>query len=95
MGPISGIVVFLIIWSAVLFITLPFGVTRQDDGPAGSDPGAPKFPYLKWKFLATTIITAIIWIGVDYMITHDAIDFQKMADRLEYPREASDGEGWE
>lgn len=93
MGPISGVVVFLIIWSAVLFVTLPFGIKRQEDGPAGSDPGAPKFPHLKWKFLATTIITAIIWLAVDYMITHNVVDFQQMADQLEYPKGDFDGEG--
>ncbi len=94
MGPISGVVVFLIIWSAVVFVTLPFGIKRQEDGPTGSDPGAPKSPHLKWKFLATTILSAMIWMGVNYMITHNMVDFQEMADRLEYPKEdkkAQDG----
>ena len=40
----SGIVVYVLLWWWIFLMALPFGVSRQTDGEAGHDSGAPKRP---------------------------------------------------
>ena len=47
----------MILWWLILFLLLPIGVKRQESVDAGNDPGAPKDPMLKKKFIITTIIS--------------------------------------
>lgn len=66
----GGIAVYFVIWWTVLFAVLPFGVRSQSEGGAvsdGTDPGAPQAPLLAKKALATTVIAAIIFVGVWYL----------------------------
>lgn len=71
MGPISGVVVYLIIWWLVLFIVLPFGVQTQHESGEGIEPGTPESAPAKsgiWlKFAITTAIAAVCW-GVFFII---------------------------
>ena len=65
----AGIVVFVIVWWVVFFITLPFGVRGlHEDGAvqAGLEPGAPHNPQLKKKAMITTAVAAGLW-GVIYL----------------------------
>ena len=71
MGITGSIVVFVVIWWLVLFMTLPFGVRGQwEDGKVdqGTDPGAPQTHGLGKKALITTgiavVLWAIVWAGV-------------------------------
>lgn len=59
------VMVYLTIWWLVLFITLPVGIRRQENGVAGQDSGAPEKAHLGLKLLATTIVTAgVTWLLV-------------------------------
>ena len=80
MGPVSGVVVFLITWWTVLFITLPWGV-RQPDQPHDFVGGAPVKTHLKKKILATTVISAIIWLVIAYLMHIKVMDFRAIAEQ--------------
>ena len=69
MGWIAGIFVYALLWWLTLFAVLPWGVRREENPETGHDPGAPANPRLWWKLLATTIVAAILWVGVYYVIT--------------------------
>ena len=79
MGPISGVVVYLLVWWTVLFAVLPYKVRQPDNIEAGRGTGAPENPHLKQKFLMTTFISAIIWIIIWVLIRVDIIDFNGIA----------------
>jgi len=74
----SGIVVYLLVWWIVLFAILPFG-TRPDpegDPAAGGWRGAPERPLLARKLAATTLVAALIWLGIDLVVASDWISFR-------------------
>jgi predicted secreted protein len=52
----------VILWWLILFLLLPIGVKKQESVDFGNDPGAPKNPMLKKKFILTTIISFFITI---------------------------------
>ena len=54
------IVIYIIIWWLILFITLPFGIRKDDSVIEGNDPGAPKKTLLKKKIFITSIISLIL-----------------------------------
>ena len=62
-----GIAIYFIIWWVVLFTTLPFGARSSHEAGEktveGADAGAPLKPRLLLKFVATTIISAILFAG--------------------------------
>ncbi len=82
MSIVSGIVVYLCIWWVVIFCVLPIGVTRGDSAPEEGLPAAPLDPKLKQKFIATTMIAALIWVAIFVMIESNMIDFRSMADQM-------------
>lgn len=62
-----AIAVFVTIWFTVLFAVLPFGVRSQHEAGdivAGTDPGAPVAPRLLAKALWTTLVSAVVFIGL-------------------------------
>ena len=69
-----GFAGYFVIWWIALFLVLPWGVTRNANPVDGQDPGAPVNPHIKRKFLATTILSAIIWAGIYGMIQAGWID---------------------
>lgn len=65
----TGIAIYLIIWWTVLFAVLPLGgktyISEGIEPPVkGMDPGAPIEPRLKYKFVLTTLIAAVVWVLV-------------------------------
>ena len=76
----AGLAIYLVIWWLVLFATLPFGVRSQhEEGVVeghGRDPGAPVRPMLWRKAAITTVLAAIIWAGVAYLIIDKPIAFK-------------------
>jgi predicted secreted protein len=73
-----GIVVYLLIWWTALFAVLPVG-TRPDpqgDPEAGGWRGAPERPLLLRKVLATTALSAVLWLGVYALVESDWISFR-------------------
>ena len=79
MGPVSGIVVYLITWWVILFMVLPLGVRTPDVPEAGHAPSAPARPRIRRKLLLTTIIAAVVWVIIYAVIDAELISFRDMA----------------
>ena len=74
----TGIVVYLLIWWVALFAVLPIG-TRPDpegDPAAGGWRGAPMQPQLGRKLVWTTIVSAVLWLGVYALVESDWLSFR-------------------
>ena len=78
----SGIVVFVLLWWWIFLMSLPFGVSRQTDGTVGHDPGAQRRPLLVIKVMATTLIAAVFWVAIYWVIEADLISFREMSKKL-------------
>lgn len=80
MGWVSGIAVYVISWCVVWLAVLPWGV-RTD--PATGQVGAPLKPMLGRKLIATTLITALVWLVINYMVSQpDFMSFREMAKEI-------------
>lgn len=73
----SGIVVYVIIWWLVFFMSLPFGVRPPHEAGETAEPGheagAPVRTHLPRKVLVSTLISAALWGVAYWMITTDII----------------------
>ena len=78
MNPYTGIMLFVIIWWVVIFAVLPWGVRRQENPEPGHDPAAPAKPMLIRKAVITTVIAAVLWGIVFYLITNDILVFRDL-----------------
>jgi predicted secreted protein len=67
-----GVAVYLSIWFTVLFAVLPFGVRSLNETgeeiPLGADPGAPVAPQLVRKAIWTTLVSAIVFAFVAFIM---------------------------
>ena len=82
MGIVSGIVVYLITWWTVLFAVLPWGVRVPDRPSAGHAPSAPIAPRLKAKLIATSVISAVIWLIIFAVVEADVLSIRDWASTL-------------
>jgi len=67
---ISGsIVTYLILWWMVLFMVLPWGITRvnPDQLLPGEDPASPAKANMLKKLAATTVISLVLF-GLVYLV---------------------------
>ncbi|HWA46009.1 MAG TPA: DUF1467 family protein [Hypericibacter adhaerens] len=76
MSPVTGIVVYLIIWWTVLFAVLPWGVHVSEKTEPGHADSAPARPLLVKKAIVTTLISAVIWIGFYFLQRSNLISFR-------------------
>jgi predicted secreted protein len=72
MGWISGLAVYFIIWWVVIFAVLPWGVTSVSDDEVvqGQERGAPRNPTLLLRVAVTTVVAAVIWLIVYWLIEY-------------------------
>lgn len=68
----TGLMVFLVIWWTAIFAVLPWGLQRDENG-------MPRDPRMKRKLLMTTLVSAVIWVGVYALVKADIISFREMA----------------
>ena len=63
------VVVYIIIWWLVLFMVLPFGITRVDPDTLlpGQDPGSPAKGRMVLKLVITSGIAAVL-LGIYYFV---------------------------
>ena len=77
----GSIVVYVIIWWVVFFSVLPIGIKHNiepfKNNLEGNDPGAPKNPNILKKFLYTTLITTVIFIGIYYIVDNNHFNLRK------------------
>jgi len=73
---IAGIGLYIIIWWVVIFTVLPYGVTPAPEGDIGHGSGAPARPMLWRKVVITTLLSAVVWLGIYALITFDLVSFR-------------------
>jgi predicted secreted protein len=75
----SGIVVYLLIWWTALFAVLPIGTrpVEDPDPEAGGWRGAPARPLLLRKVMGTTVVAAVLWLGVHLVIESGLVSFRE------------------
>jgi len=80
MGLASGAVVYIILWWIIFFMSLPIGVHPPhevgEEVQPGNEAGAPVRPYLWIKIAATSVIAAVLWGVVYWLIGTDLISFR-------------------
>ena len=59
---LESLVIYVIFWWLILFVTLPFGISRDKKVLHGNDPGAPKKTLLKKKVLITSCASLILTV---------------------------------
>jgi predicted secreted protein len=78
MGWVTGLAVYLVVWWIVLFTVLPFGAAPPDEVQAGHATSAPEKPRMWIKAGVTTVIAAIVWLGIYWLVVSDLISFRRM-----------------
>ena len=73
MGITGSIIIFLLIWWLIFFLSLPINIKNSDasNGIDGEDAGAPNNPQLFKKFLVTTIVSIVIWSIIYIFLNND------------------------
>ena len=81
MGITGSIIIYVIIWWIIFFSVLPVGIQSNKEvfreKIGGMDPGAPKNPKIRKKFLITTLITTIIFAVIYYLVEIDLLNLRK------------------
>ena len=76
----STVLVFVVVWWLVFFMTLPFGARSFHEAGENVETGnvesAPMKPRLWLKAGAATVIAAIITIGVYFLIDSGLLSFR-------------------
>jgi predicted secreted protein len=72
---VSGLMIFFVVWWIVLFMVLPFGVRPEETPQKGFEPGAPKNPHLRKKFIVTTVLAALIWGIIEFIMVNHFVTF--------------------
>ncbi|HUC11531.1 MAG TPA: DUF1467 family protein [Stellaceae bacterium] len=65
----TGIIVYILVWWVTLFAVLPLWVVPAEPGDLAHAAGAPKQTLLLRKILVTSLVAAIIWVGI-YALVH-------------------------
>jgi predicted secreted protein len=81
----SGIAVYVIVWFLSLFPVLSAGAERSANPMPGTPESAPDNPHLLFKFVVTTGIATVIWLGIFALVKSDLISFHDMAARMVGP----------
>ena len=81
MGITGSIIVYVMIWWIIFFSVLPIGIRSNKEvfkeKIGGIDPGAPKNPKIRIKFLITTIITSIIFFVIYYLVNTNLLNLRE------------------
>ncbi|MCG8543858.1 MAG: DUF1467 family protein [Alphaproteobacteria bacterium] len=73
----TGILIYLVIWWLALFAVLPWGNRPPDNPEAGHATSAPEKPRLGLKFAVTTVVAAVVWLGLWAVMESDLITFRE------------------
>ena len=67
MDVVGGIVTYIMIWWVVFFAILPFGVRQAEISDPAHAVGAPANPRVLFKMLIASLISFLLWFGVDQL----------------------------
>ena len=76
MNWLTGIVVYVLAWWITLFAVLPLWVTPAEPGDPGHAAGAPRNPFMLRKIALTTVIAAVIWVGLYLVVASPWLSFR-------------------
>ena len=76
MGWVTGIIVYVLVWWVTLFAVLPLWVTPSEPGDMGHDAGAPQHPRMLLKAAITTAVSAVIWLGIYFLVSSPWLSFR-------------------
>jgi predicted secreted protein len=76
MNWLTGIVVYVLVWWVALFAVLPLWVTPTEPGEVGHAAGAPRRPLMVRKLALTSIVAAVIWLGIYVLVREPWISFR-------------------
>ncbi len=77
MPVVTAIAMYVVIWWIALFAVLPLGTKPVADADSQTGwRGAPEQPQMLRKALITTVVAAVIWLGVYLMISSGWISFR-------------------
>lgn len=76
----AGLAIYFVVWWIVLFAVLPWGVRAQtpSEMTPGVEPGAPSAPLLLRKAIVTTIVAALVWALIAWLIVARPISFDSI-----------------
>ena len=77
MGWVTGIVVYILAWWVTLFAVLPLWVTPAEPDDPGHAAGAPQRPRLVLKAAITTVVSALIWLGIYLLVSSPLFSFRE------------------
>jgi len=74
----AAIAIYGVIWWTVLFAVLPFGIKQQAEGDIvpGTERGAPLAPQMWRKVLITSIVAAVVWAVVAWIVVAKPFSFE-------------------
>jgi predicted secreted protein len=64
----AGAFAYAMIWWVVLFTVLPWGVKLPDNPELGHASSAPSNPHMVAKVIATSLVSALIWLVFYYLV---------------------------
>lgn len=81
MNPVTGVVVFIMIWWVALFTVLPWGVRRTENPEEGHDHGAPARAMLVRKLLITTGIAVLLFAVFYGVVETTDLSLRELSER--------------
>ncbi len=76
MNWLTGVVVYILVWWVCLFAVLPLWVTPSEPGDPGHDAGAPHRPLMARKLALTSVVAAVIWLGIYIVVAEPWFSFR-------------------
>ena len=77
MGWFTGIVVYFLVWWVTLFAILPLWVRPAEPDDPGHPAGAPQRPRLLLKAAVTSLVAAVIWLGIYVVVSSPWFSFRE------------------
>ena len=72
----GSLVVFIIAWWLIFFMTLPFGAHPPERPEEGHAASAPERPRLLLKAAITTVLAALVTLGLGHMLASGLLDWR-------------------
>lgn len=83
MDPVSGVVVYIMIWWVLFFMALPIGAQSAHEAGENTEVGntssAPLKHNLKKKIIYVSFLSALLWFGAYGLIRAEIVNFYDMA----------------
>ena len=76
MSAFGTLVVFVIAWWVIFFMTLPFGARPPERPEEGHAASAPERPRLVLKATVTTVLAAAVTAGFAYLVESGLLDWR-------------------